>query len=313
MHIKSKMKSIIKSAFRKAGYNITRVYSYDDLHINDEKLESSRQKFHVESCDTEDVIEKKVIRWLGGIDAEIRFWLNWFETSGGRFQDSYRHRTSLHVDFAYPDLLEGLNEPKVLDVGSGPISVLGDKVGERKIDVAACDPLAFVYADIMRKFGVRPYRVTEFALSERLTEKYPSDSFDIVHMRNALDHSINPMLGVYNMLDVCKIKGLVLLEHAENEAEYENYAGLHQWNISKKDGDLIFWNRDSVVNVSHVLEGSAEVSVTVVNDGGRPWITAKILKCKNAVFDACHMNIYDRIITKTAFLFFSKTYRQLQQ
>jgi len=252
-----------------------------------------------------------VSRWLAGIDSEIRFWREWFKTSGGRWPEGYQHRTSHNVNFLYPELLEGLDEPKVLDVGAGPISAIGNKVENRMIDVAACDPLALVYADIMKKFEVTPYIVTEFALSERLTDKYPSQSFDIVHMRNALDHSINPLLGLYNLLNVCKIGGLVILEHAENEAKYENYAGLHQWNISKKDSDLFFWNRDSAINVSAVLEGAAEVSTIISSRGERPWITAKILKCKNVVFDSYYMNLYDQIITKAAFLFFSKTYRQL--
>jgi hypothetical protein len=140
-----------------------------------------------------------------------------------------------------------------------------------------------------------------------------AESFDIVAIRNALDHSINPILGLYNMLSVCKIGGLILLEHAENEAQHENYIGLHQWNITKKDEDLIFWNRETTINVSSLFADAAKTYVEVIEGGERPWVKAKIMKSKNASFSTEYMNIHDQVLTKAAFLFFSKTYRQLQK
>lgn len=48
----------------------------------------------------------------------------------------------------------------------------------------AVDPLASVYKAIKKKYGIWTKIQTEFAMVERLNEKYAENTFDIVHMRN---------------------------------------------------------------------------------------------------------------------------------
>lgn len=257
---------------------------------------------------------KAIVDWLTAIDDEITFWSIWFETKGLHWPEDYLSRTEGNVEFAYPDIIAGKERVKVLDVGSGPISRLGNIAGDTTIELSACDPLAFVYKELLDKAGVKPYVLSEFAMTEKLCEAYPKDSFDIVNMTNALDHSINPLLGVYNMLAVCKQGGSVTLYHRENEAEFEGYLGLHKWNISEESGSLIFWNKSQRINVTGILGENAAVKVSRIGDGTQKldtYIMVNIIKRGDCDFSASGLNIYDKILTQIAFYGMSFKYREI--
>lgn len=257
--------------------------------------------------------EAALIQWLSSIDSEIAYWNDWFEIKGLRRPEDYSKRTKGNVEFAYPELIAGKKEVKVLDVGAGPISGLGNIVQDVKIQLSACDPLAFAYKEMLDRAGVKPYVVSEFALTERLCDAYPNNSFDIVNMTNALDHAINPLLGVYNMLAVCKKNGSVILNHWENVAEFEHYIGLHKWNISEDSGDLILWNKSEYINVTNQLGEKAVVTVSRIDDQihKRTKIFVNIIKNEEIIFSTTGLNTYDRILTQVAFYAMSATYREI--
>lgn len=255
-----------------------------------------------------------IIKWLSEIDTEISYWDDWFKTKGLLEPEEYLKRTKDKVEFAYPELIAGKENVKILDVGSGPISGLGNVAGEIAIQLSACDPLAFIYKEMIDKAGIKPYVLSEFAMTERLCDAYPRDSFDIVNMTNALDHAINPLLGVYNMLAICKKGGSVVLHHRENEAEFEYYSGLHKWNISENSGNLIFWNKSEYINVTDKLGENAEVSVSRRGDGTQKldtYIFVNIIKKGECDFSAAGLNVYDKILTQIAFYTMSTRYRKI--
>jgi len=65
---------------------------------------------------------------------------------------------------------------------------------------------------------------------EELHSCFPPSYFDVVHMRNALDHVFDPMLGIQRMLQVVRPGGWALLRHARNEGVPGHFRnGLHQW------------------------------------------------------------------------------------
>lgn len=258
--------------------------------------------------------EEAIVNWLAEIDSEITFWSHWFETKGLDWPDDYAQRVEGKINFAYPDIIAGREKVKVLDVGSGPISRLGNISGGTIIELSACDPLAFVYKEMLDKAGVTPYVFSEFAMTERLRDAYPENTFDIVNMTNALDHSVNPLLGVFNMLAVCKKGGSVILYHRENEAEFEGYAGLHKWNIGEESGSLIFWNKSQRMNVTEILGEEADVKVSRIGDGTNKqetYIMANITKKGDCAFSTPGLNVYDKILTKIAFYSLSSKYREI--
>lgn len=256
--------------------------------------------------------ESAIIRWLSEIDTEISFWDDWFATQGLLWPEEYLKRTGGRVDFAYPELLAGKKNAKILDVGSGPISGLGNIAEDVAIQLSACDPLAFIYKEMIDRAGIKPYVISEFAMTERLCDSYHRNSFDIVNMTNALDHAINPLLGIYNMLAVCKKGGSVVLHHRENEAEFEDYSGLHKWNISENDGKLIFWNKSEYINITNKLGENAEVIVSRSGDGTQKldtYISVHIIKKGECNFSTVGLNVYDKILTQIAFYSMSTRYR----
>ena len=234
-------------------------------------------------------------------------------TKGLEWPGDFAKRTSGAFAFVYPDLLPDVACPRVLDVGAGPISKLGNLVNGKPIHLRACDPLALVYSALAEKAGVTPYTPTEYALSERLCDRYQHNFFDMVHMSNALDHAIYPVYGLCSMLSVCKIEGTVILNHKENEAECAEYDGLHQWNISEDSGDLICWNKEGVLNFTKILGDSVSISVERRRDHNASIATifAKIIKKKNILFDSTAMNFYDQVMAQAAFYLYSPTFREL--
>ena len=72
--------------------------------------------------------------------------------------------------------------------------------------------------------------------TERLTEMFGFDRFDVVHARNTLDHSYDPIRAVREMARVTKPGGTVLLQHYPNEGQNEGYQGMHSWNLSVVEG-----------------------------------------------------------------------------
>jgi hypothetical protein len=96
---------------------------------------------------------------------------------------------------------------------------------------------------------------------ERLSESLDTDFFDLVHMRNALDHSYDPLEGIRQMLAVAKTGAPVVLSHARNEAERESYVGFHQWNVDERGGRMVLWNKSTTIDVNDALGSGADVTV----------------------------------------------------
>jgi SAM-dependent methyltransferase len=88
-----------------------------------------------------------------------------------------------------------------------------------------------------------------FAPAEELSAFLPPDSFDIVHCRNALDHSFDPLRGVIEMLRLVRIGGVVVLYHNPNEAQSEDYSGFHQYNFDVQDDRFIIWRGEARFDV----------------------------------------------------------------
>ena len=78
---------------------------------------------------------------------------------------------------------------------------------------------------------------------------------------NALDHCIDPWRSFVESLYVLKQNGHMFLNHRRAEAVYENWTGLHRWNIDCVNGELLIWNRENAINVTERLKEIAEIYV----------------------------------------------------
>jgi SAM-dependent methyltransferase len=200
---------------------------------------------------------------MTGIDDEVRFWEQWIDSRGGEWPDDFRQRLDpeAEVEDYLPVSVGGevLPRLRILDVGSGPLTKLGKHYRGQALDLSACDPLADVYSALLKRAGIAPLVPVRMAFAEDLSAFFAPDSFDLVHCINALDHSFDPLRAIHEMLRVARVGGTVVLMHQPNEAEAENYVGLHQWNFDVQDGRFVVWNRERRIDVADAVRAVARV------------------------------------------------------
>lgn len=61
--------------------------------------------------------------------------------------------------------------------------------------------------------------------------RLPLDAFDIVHSKNAVDHSHDAPRVIQEMIKVARPGGIVMIYVNENVAKKENNWGFHRWNF----------------------------------------------------------------------------------
>ena len=126
----------------------------------------------------------------------------------------------------------------IIDLGCGPISTLGTKDNKYKINLLGVDPLTNFYTEILDKHYLsRPHPAINMEC-ENIGDIADS-LFDVVFSRNALDHSESPDLILEGAKKICKNNGLIHIRMYENEATSVGYNGLHQWDATCADNDVI--------------------------------------------------------------------------
>ena len=199
--------------------------------------------------------------WDNSIVHELRHWEYWMT------HESIRpHRDArMSPEFGFPGAARAtLGAPpgaviKALDLGSGPASTVGTNWPGRTVTLMRVDPLADEYNELLARHGYAPNIVKGFG--ETLLDDVAERDFDFVHSGNALDHAYDPMLCIQNMVAICRPGGWVYFLVFENEAVYENYAGMHQWNFNiGADKRLYLWNRSSRLDVEANLHATLPLS-----------------------------------------------------
>jgi SAM-dependent methyltransferase len=193
--------------------------------------------------------------WQANLGKEVHFWDRWLTEA--QFRDERDQRLRAHRPLQ-GHFVKYLNPSKqhyrILDVGSGPVSPIGDVLEGKLIELICTDPLASEYAALLdhhRIFGTnRPIGVA----GEKLDSVLAENSFDIVSCNNALDHTENPLEVIKQMLRVCAAGGWVCISSIYNVGVLEHYYGLHQWNLDIKDERFILWRPDSITDVFDVCK-----------------------------------------------------------
>ena len=172
----------------------------------------------------------------------------------------FAHDTPLQSDLA--ELLPCYNgvDLKVLDIGAGPVSKVGKIHNGHAIKLVPIDPMANQYRKILMKLNLQPKYWTCYGEGEKLSEQFEESSFDLIHARNSIDHSLNPMKVIEEAISVLKPNHYFYLNHYQNEGKAAEYYGLHQWNFDIEDGNFVIRNRfGEQVNVNKTLSGKAQI------------------------------------------------------
>jgi len=201
--------------------------------------------------------------WNNGIEYEIAFWKALYKNKKSR--ESLFNWSDYGKEIVLPgfDVEKFLSERKgelsdILDVGCGLSFRSGTIFQGEPLQIHYIDPLAPFFNKILDKYRPDLPKI-EFGVLENLTAFRPKESASLIEIQNALDHSSNPIKGIKEALDVLVIDGVLYLNHHPNEAEAENYRGFHQYNISEENGSLLIWNKQSIVNISEILQDVADV------------------------------------------------------
>ena len=181
---------------------------------------------------------------------------------GDQWPEDYIRRTNPNselVGWIY-DLINETNiettkNLKILDIGSGPLSYVGYKSDKYSIDLTVVDPLANEYNYLLDKNNIKYVPRPQKGYFETAIHDFGENKFDIVWCINSLDHSIDPLVGLYNLLTVCKIGGGLVFSFHRNEGEMGGYKGLHQWNLDILDNEgLILTAHDKKLNLQGLLD-----------------------------------------------------------
>jgi len=211
-----------------------------------------------------ETLRAQLMEWKQGVAPESAFWDRWMQQRGGECPEDFQKRfdPNTALDPWVGAAARGLSkkEVSILDVGSGPVPSIGYKLDGIRLKIIAVDPLASIYNSLLARYGLRPPVAPTFAPAEELSSFFDLNSFDIVHCRNALDHSFDPVRGIREMLKVVHVGGVILLRHHRNEAEYESYSGFHHFNFDCRDGRFVIWNRSITVDLAGSLDGQVQIS-----------------------------------------------------
>ena len=167
--------------------------------------------------------------WASFVKTE-RFYANWCKLSPNP-------ECNIEIDLLI-SLFQKFAQRKldILDIGSGPVSILSRCSSADSVNILAVDPLAEFYKSIL------PSNIAEFDVvipeqvaAEELSQEFEECFFDVVHIRNALDHAVDPIKCLNEMFKITKKNGFLIIHGFENEAVWENWVGMHQWNLYLKN------------------------------------------------------------------------------
>jgi SAM-dependent methyltransferase len=221
---------------------------------------------------------------------EVDYWQNWLATEGrGKWADDYKYRfdpTSEVADPALRDVLTRLPERQIsiLDVGAGPVSRIGYRFPGKTLSLTAVDPLADDYNRLLKQHrAVAPARVERLE-GERVLEHFGPARFDVAYSCNALDHAVDPVPIIQNMIGVVRPDGYVVLRHVRNEAIRQAYVQLHQWNFDEREGRFVIWRPGRAFDLSGMLATVADTYCTTEfndDDADGGWVVCVMRKREN--------------------------------
>jgi SAM-dependent methyltransferase len=214
--------------------------------------------------------------WENGVQEEITFWDYWFSSAGLQWPDDYKMRmdpdTELQEDLK--ELLSGIADPRILDVGAGPLTFMGKNIDRKPVTIIPIDALADQYDKMLSRHNIVPIIRTKKWDSENVADIVnQEEKFDLIVAQNTLDHSYDPLKAILAMPLCLKVDGTIYLRHYINEAERGNYNGLHQWNFYYDNG-LMIRSKNETFNVNELL----------IEKYGQVWYDFKITETNEIIY-----------------------------
>lgn len=194
--------------------------------------------------------------WEQGIHEEIDHWQKALTDPNAPTYNLVRQRLDPQrpLDPRFRELLQTPpgHRARILDIGSGPLTIMGYVWEDRQVDLHMIDALADEYNKIMAQAGIVPPVSPIQCHAEEIAQQFEPNSFDLIHSFNALDHAYAPLEALKQAMTLLKPGGWIYLRHKVNEGK-RIYGGLHQWNFCEENGQFIIWNmRERFVAREHL-------------------------------------------------------------
>jgi len=135
-------------------------------------------------------------------------------------------------------------KPQVLDVGSGPLSMLAFWHNTGMFDLIAVDPLANEYVALLARHGRSPNCPLVQGYGEHLDSLFPPDTFDLAWMHNAMDHTQSPAAVLRAMSTVVRPSGHIIIHGWCHEGSTQAWNGLHQHDLYVEHDGLMCQSRN---------------------------------------------------------------------
>lgn len=171
-----------------------------------------------------------------GVSHEMDFWRRF--VTEPTFQAWIADAPTPDLDERVGVALRVLNPRLVLDVGSGPVSILRGTIP----NVVTADPLSDLYQQILDYAGLGIVPPVAHAAEDLcceigkggkvLRQGFRPGSMPVVHCSNALDHCKDPQAALAAMVKLVEPGGLLIIQGHANEATWEKHSGFHQWDLA---------------------------------------------------------------------------------
>src|SRR4051794_11302476 len=152
--------------------------------------------------------------WRNGLVDEEAFWEGAI-AGGGKKPEAFQRKLSPDTELTerlVPFLPQG-DPVRILDVGAGPLTVLGKRTPGRVLEIAATDALADQFNRMLDAKGLVPPVRTIACETESLDAMFAEGSFDMAFAANTLDHHRDPVRAIDQMVRVTRVGGVVILTH----------------------------------------------------------------------------------------------------
>lgn len=199
-----------------------------------------------------------------GAEEELSFWKEFVHSEQFSFW-LRRGEPPAELDSRIVQLIRD-RAGRVLDVGSGVVSILWSFVEE----LTATDLLARSYAEIFDYKGLQIKPPLAIAAEDL---PYYED-FEVVFMRNAMDHCQDPERVWENLKRSTTRGGLLIVSGFKNEGTFLHQLGMHQWDLSIEGDSLVLRSAVTKVKAELVRSGFSTILAdekTLPN--GRDWVT----------------------------------------
>ena len=131
--------------------------------------------------------------------------------------------------------------PRVLDVGSGPVSLLAFGHKNNLIELTATDILANDYKNLLNVYGhssaMEGIDMVN-STAEGLPATFNDMKFDIIYCNNALDHTDSPKASLAAMSEITDKGGYIIISGRQREGTKEGWDGIHMHDLFLKDNIL---------------------------------------------------------------------------